>query len=77
MVSHDITQRAGEIGLRMALGASRSSILNLALGETARLPGSGVLFGIGLALAAIALLAGLMPALRTARVDPMTALRYE
>jgi predicted permease len=50
VVSYGVTQRSGEIGLRMALGASRGSILSLALGETARMAGAGVLLGIAIAL---------------------------
>ena len=52
VVSYGVTQRTNEIGLRMALGASRGSILNLTLGDTARMAGAGLLLGIGIALIA-------------------------
>jgi ABC-type antimicrobial peptide transport system permease subunit len=47
VLSYGVTQRTGEIGLRMALGAERGRILRLILGETARL----VAIGAGIAIA--------------------------
>jgi predicted permease len=51
-VSHSVAQRTREIGLRMALGASRGAALRMVLGEGLRLTLSGVALGW---LAAIAL----------------------
>jgi predicted permease len=97
--------RAKEIGLRMALGASRHRMLWLVLGETFRLAGLGIavgaplsvaasrliagfLYGLGAAdlrvlaasavmLLAVALTAGLVPALRASSLDPMLVLRHQ
>jgi predicted permease len=60
VISYGITQRTGEIGLRMALGASRGSILNLTLGETARLTAAGMVLGIGIALVCCRFVSGLL-----------------
>jgi predicted permease len=49
VLSYGVTQRTGEIGLRMALGAERGRILRLILGETARLVAIGI--GAGIAIA--------------------------
>jgi predicted permease len=105
LISYVTAQRTNEVGVRMALGAERSDVVQLILGHALLLVGIGL--GIGavlsaaasailrrtftdfgggivpsLGLAAVALLAvgvlaGLIPALRAASVDPMKALRME
>lgn len=105
VTGYSVAQRTREIGVRMALGAPRRSVVGLMLRQGLRpiLFGLGVglagaaltalamrklLFGIApldlttfvlvpLALAAIALLACWLPALRATKVDPLTALRAE
>jgi predicted permease len=51
VVSHDATQRIGEIGLRMALGAQPSDILRLLLTRGLSLVGIGMLTGLAASLA--------------------------
>jgi hypothetical protein len=47
-----VTQRRREIGIRMALGASRQATTLLVLRETARMAGSGLVIGLAFALLA-------------------------
>jgi putative ABC transport system permease protein len=105
VMSYIVSQRVPEIGLRMALGADRRSVVRLVVGHGMRLALAGAALGLAgsfaltrvlegllydisptdpatLAAAAVALLgvawlATLLPARRAARVDPLTALRYE
>jgi putative ABC transport system permease protein len=60
VLSYLVTQRTREIGVRMALGAQRSNILRLLLGEGLRLAALGIAIGLLVAVGAMRLLAGLL-----------------
>jgi putative ABC transport system permease protein len=105
VISYAVVRRTQEIGIRVALGATRESVMRLILEQLARiillgsaaglalaivLSGvlSGLLYGVKprdftafalswIILTAVALLAGVAPALRATRADPCIALRYE
>jgi ABC-type antimicrobial peptide transport system permease subunit len=59
-MAYSMSQRTSEIGIRMALGARPGDIRRLALGESLRLTGAGVMVGIPGALAAGRLVHGLL-----------------
>ncbi len=105
VISYMVARRRGEIGIRIALGASRREIVKLVAREAGFLIGAGLIVGTALAaatarfassllyglkptdpatiaaaiagLAVVAAAASILPAMRAARVQPMTALREE
>jgi len=60
VMTYVVGQRSNEIGLRMALGASRSSVLRLMLGHASLLVGIGTLSGIAGAVATSRLLTSML-----------------
>jgi putative ABC transport system permease protein len=105
VLSFLVAHRTQEIGVRMALGATRAQVVRLVMAESLRLtivgagagllavagflrPMGRLLYGVGpidpvalggglSLLAAVALLAGLQPARRASRLDPLAALRSD
>jgi predicted permease len=70
VLSYSVAQRTREIGLRVALGAERSSVLRLVVGGGAGLAFLGIMAGIAAALALTRLMTDLLYGVRPA--DPAT-----
>ena len=70
VMSYSVAQRAREVGMRMALGASRGSVLRMVLGESARLTVPGVILGLLGAMASARVLGSLL--FEVSPLDPWT-----
>jgi len=105
LIAYTVTQQTHEIGIRLAVGAGRNSLILQVLGRILKHALAGLVVGLGLALAGSALasrvlygvapiepvavvaaltilgtvaaLAGLLPARRATRIDPVAALNRE
>jgi len=105
VLAYSTAQRTSEIGIRMALGATRVSVVKMVLLEVLWLAGISIavalplslllmyavrsqlygvsgsdpltLLGMTVLVTLVALASATLPARRAARVEPMTALRYE
>ena len=70
VVAFSVSRRTQEIGIRMALGAERSDVLRLVVGEGARLAAIGVAVGVAASLALTRLLSSLL--FGVSATDPVT-----
>ena len=70
VVSYAAVQRTHEIGIRVALGASRVDILRMVLGQSILIVGVGIAVGLGISLAATRLLSSLLVGISA--TDPLT-----
>jgi putative ABC transport system permease protein len=70
VMSYAVTQRTQEIGVRMALGASRNNVLKMIVLHALRLAGAGVAAGLVLALLLTRLISGLLFGVSAS--DPLT-----
>ncbi|HYL92038.1 MAG TPA: ABC transporter permease [Alphaproteobacteria bacterium] len=70
VMSYTVSQRTGEIGIRMALGAERWDVLTMIIGQGLRVTAIGLALGLILALAVTRVLSGVL--FGVSPTDPVT-----
>jgi putative ABC transport system permease protein len=72
LISYAVSQRAREIGVRVALGARRSDVLRLVMGQGGRLVLLGLVVGVALGFAMARVMASELLAVGISPHDPVT-----
>ena len=70
LMAYAVKQRSSEIGVRMALGASRRQVMTMVLGDGMKLVITGLVFGLAGALALTHILASFL--FNVHPIDPLT-----
>jgi len=70
VLSYSVAQRTREIGVRMAVGANRSDILSLVLGQAGGFVVAGIVVGLAIAFGGAQLINGLL--FQTTTLDPVS-----
>jgi putative ABC transport system permease protein len=70
VIAYSVAQRTNELGIRIALGATRADILKLVIGSGLLLTGTGIVIGLAGSVAATRLLESLL--YQTSTTDPLT-----
>jgi putative ABC transport system permease protein len=70
VIATSVSQRTQEFGVRLALGASRDSVLRMVVGEGLTLVGAGLAIGVAASIALTRVLSTLL--FETAPTDPLT-----
>jgi ABC-type antimicrobial peptide transport system permease subunit len=70
VIAYAVTQRTNELGVRMALGAQKSDVLKLVVGEGAQLAAMGIGIGLVVALPLMRIISRLLFGVTAA--DPVT-----
>jgi putative ABC transport system permease protein len=70
VISYSVAQRTQELGIRVALGASRKQVVAMVMRQGLRLAGLGLAIGLALSLMLTSMLKGLLVGVRT--TDPAT-----
>jgi predicted permease len=70
VLSYSVAQRSREIGVRMAVGATRARILRLVLSQAAQFTGLGLCAGVGIAMLSGRIITGLL--FNTSTADPLS-----
>ena len=74
VISYDVSSRTHEIGIRMALGAQRSDLLRMTLGQGARLAAYGIMAGLAAAFALTRLMATMLYEVKATDADTFAAI---
>lgn len=69
VIAYAVAQQTPELGIRMALGASRGDILRLVIGNGMVLTGAGIVIGVAASLALTRVMSGLL--YQTSAYDPL------